>query len=321
MSLGDRNSSKIGMISTAFESVLGQTQAIALLKTAIQRDRIAPAYLFAGTSGVGRSKTALAFAEILLGDRKSANRISDRNHPDLLWVEPTYLDKGKMLTAKEAEATGLKRRALPQIRIEQVREISEFVSRSPLECKRSVVILEEAQSMAESAANSLLKTLEEPLYATIILIVPDAGSILPTLVSRCQRIPFRRLNQAQMQEVLIREGHTDIPTEVITLAQGSAGQAIDSFERFKSIPIELLSSVRQIPKDAKSALAIAKQISKELEVDLQLWLIDYLQNYFWEQQQSKSVLQHLDKARELIARYVQTRLVWEVTLLQIAGKI
>jgi DNA polymerase-3 subunit delta' len=308
-------------INSPFDAVVGQSQAIALLKAAIQRDRIAPAYLFAGTSGVGRSKTASAFAEILLGDRKSTKRLSDRNHPDLLWVEPTYLDKGKMLTAKEADAAGLKRRALPQIRIEQVREISEFVSRSPLECQRSVVILEEAQSMAESAANSLLKTLEEPLYATIILIVPDAGSILPTLVSRCQRIPFTRLNQAQMQEVLTREGHTDIPPEVVALAQGSAGQAIESFERFKSIPAELLTSVSQIPQDAKSAMAIAKQITKELEVDLQLWLIDYLQNYFWEQQRSKSVLQHLDKARELIARYVQPRLVWEVTLLQIAGKI
>jgi len=231
-------------LSSPFDLVVGQSQAIALLKAAIRRDRIAPAYLFAGTSGVGRSKTASAFAEVLLGDRKSANRLSDRNHPDLLWVEPTYLDKGKMLTAKEADAAGLKRRALPQIRIEQVREISEFVSRSPLECKRSVVILEEAQSMAESAANSLLKTLEEPLYATIILIVPDAGSILPTLVSRCQRIPFTRLNQAQMQEVLTREGHTDIPPEVIALAQGSAGNAIDSFERFKSIPAELFKVLR-----------------------------------------------------------------------------
>ena len=308
-------------LSSPFDLVVGQSQAIALLKAAIRRDRIAPAYLFAGTSGVGRSKTASAFAEVLLGDRKSANRLSDRNHPDLLWVEPTFLDKGKMLTAKEADAAGLKRRALPQIRIEQVREISEFVSRSPLECKRSVVILEEAQSMAESAANSLLKTLEEPLYATIILIVPDAGSILPTLVSRCQRIPFTRLNQAQMQEVLTREGYTDIPPEVIALAQGSAGNAIESFERFKSIPAELLNLVRQIPQDAKSAMAIAKQINKELDVDLQLWLIDYLQNYFWEQQRKKSVVQYLDKARELIARYVQPRLVWEVTLLQIAGKI
>lgn len=306
---------------TVFDTVLGQTQAITLLKAAIQRDRIAPAYMFAGASGVGRSKTASAFAEILLGDRKSANRLSDRNHPDLLWVEPTYLDKGKMLTSKEADAAGLKRRAAPQIRIEQVREISEFVSRSPLECQRSVVILEEAQSMTESAANSLLKTLEEPLYATIILIVPDAGSILPTLVSRCQRIPFTRLNQAQIQEILAREGHTDIPPEVVALAQGSVGNAIESFEHFKNIPIDLLTSVRQIPKDAKTAMAIAKQITKELEIDLQLWLIDYLQNYFWEQQRSKSVLQHLDKARELISRYVQPRLVWEVTLLQIAGKI
>ncbi len=307
--------------SSPFDIIVGQSQAITLLKAAIKRDRIAPAYLFAGASGVGRSKTASAFAEILLGDRKSANRLSDRNHPDLLWVEPTYLDKGKMLTAKEADASGLKRRALPQIRIEQVRDISEFVSRAPLECKRSVVILEEAQSMAESAANSLLKTLEEPVYATIILIVPDAGSILPTLVSRCQRIPFTRLNPAQMQEVLTRAGYIDIPSEVISLAQGSAGNAIESFDHFKSIPVELLNSVRQIPQDAKSAMAIAKQITKELEVDLQLWLIDYLQNYFWEHQRSKFVLQHLDKARELIARYVQPRLVWEVTLLQIAGKI
>ena len=108
---------------------------------------------------------------------------------------------------------------------------------------------------------------------------------------------------------------------MIALAQGSAGNAIDSFERFKSIPAELLNLVRQIPQDAKSAMAIAKQINKELDVDLQLWLIDYLQNYFWEQQRTKSVVQYLDKARELIARYVQPRLVWEVTLLQIAGKI
>ncbi|MFN8968382.1 MAG: hypothetical protein ACK5XR_06535, partial [Pseudanabaena sp.] len=63
-------------LSSPFDLVVGQSQAIALLKAAIRRDRIAPAYLFAGTSGVGRSKTASAFAEVLLGDRKSANRLS-----------------------------------------------------------------------------------------------------------------------------------------------------------------------------------------------------------------------------------------------------
>jgi DNA polymerase-3 subunit delta' len=313
-----------------FDRVIGQEQAIALLKSAIKQERIAPAYLFAGTNGVGRSKAALAFAEILLSqrksDRKSLNRISDRNHPDLLWVEPTYLDKGKMLTAKEAEVAGLKRRALPQIRVEQIREISEFVSRNPLECARSVVVIEEAQSMAESAANSLLKTLEEPLYSTIILIVPDAGSILTTLVSRCQRIPFTRLNAIQVQTILNQEGHGDIPQDLIALAQGSVGQAIDAFERFQSITPDLLSAVRQVPRDARTALAIAKQVSKELDVDLQLWLIDYLQNYFWQSllhdlQKAKQTLTHLDKARELISRYVQPRLVWEVTLLQIAGCI
>jgi len=164
------------------------------------------------------------------------------------------------------------------------------------------------------------------------LIVPDAGTILSTLVSRCQRIPFTRLNQEQMQLVLAREGHTDIPPEVIALAQGSAGQAIESFERFQSIPAELMIAVRKVPQDARTAMAIAKQITKELEVERQLWLIDYLQNYFWNLTATSpdashhlpkvlQHLQHLDKARELISRYVQPRLVWEVTLLQIAGLI
>ena len=61
-----------------FDAVVGQEQAIALLKAAIKRDRIAPAYLFAGASGVGRSKTASAFAQVLLGDRKSSRPIWTR---------------------------------------------------------------------------------------------------------------------------------------------------------------------------------------------------------------------------------------------------
>ncbi len=74
--------------------------------------------------------------------------------------------------------------------IEQIREITNFLSRPPLESSRSVVVIEQADTMTESAANALLKTLEEPGKATLILIAPSPSSLLPTLVSRCQHIPL-----------------------------------------------------------------------------------------------------------------------------------
>jgi DNA polymerase III subunit delta' len=78
----------------AFSHIIGQSQAIALLKAAITRDRIAPGYVFVGPSGTGRTLVAQAFTHMLIQDRKSRDRLKDRNHPDVLWVEPTYLDKG-----------------------------------------------------------------------------------------------------------------------------------------------------------------------------------------------------------------------------------
>jgi DNA polymerase III subunit delta' len=316
----------------AFDSIVGQTQAIALLKAAIKFDRIAPAYLFAGADGIGRSLAAFAFAQTLIEktsientsletSHKSSQRLSDRNHPDVLWVEPTYLDKGKMLSPKEAEAAGIKRRAAPQVRLEQIRDITDFLGHPPLESQRSVVIIQEAQTMAEAAASGLLKTLEEPGRATIILIVPDAGAILPTLVSRCQRIPFYRLDRAAMLEVLAKVGYGDLPEQILTLAQGSPGEAIAAYEQFQSIPSEILAIAETIPTEAKTAMEAAKQISKDLDVESQLWLLDYLQNHYWRTQGRSQVVSILEEAKQFLAGYVQPRLVWEVTLLKMAGKV
>ncbi len=317
--------------SQFFRHIVGQSQAVNLLTAAMTKSRIAPAYLFAGASGVGRALTALAFAQCLLGDRKSGHRISDGNHPDILWVEPTYLDKGKMLTVKEAEAAGLKRKTLPQIRLEQIREIAEFVSRPPLESERSLVVIDEAQTMTEAPANALLKTLEEPRHATIILIAPDGASVLPTLVSRCQKIPFVRLNQAQMEQILTDLGYENLPAEILALGQGSVGNAITAYEQFQAIPAGMLQAVRQIPATPRQALTLARDITQSLEVETQLWLLDYLQVYFWQQftnqtddaqsngMQIQTVLEILENAHRLIGRYVQPKLVWEVSLLRLGG--
>ena len=255
-----------------FESLIGQTQAVELLTEAVSQNRIAPGYLFVGSNGIGKSLAARCFIELLFSANLTEprlitsvqNRVRLGNHPDLLWVEPTYMNQGKLLSPKEAEEAGLKRKSPPQIRLEQVREISNFLSRPPLESARSIVVLEQAETMGEGAANGLLKTLEEPGKAALILIAPSVDSLLPTLISRCQKIQFNRLNPAAMAEVLQQGGFGEIlsNSEVMGMAQGSPGEAIAIWQQLQSMPDDLLQKVKKLPRNLRSALELAKEIDK-----------------------------------------------------------
>lgn len=314
--------------TAAFAALVGQPQAVELMQSALQRDRIAPGYLFAGPAGVGRSLAALGFAERLLARNPQEpfsparqQRIAQRNHPDFLWVEPTYLHQGKRLSAAEADEQGIKRRSPPQIRLEQIREIATFLSRPPLEASRAVVVLDDAHTMAEAAANGLLKTLEEPGRATLILIAPSVESLLPTLVSRCQRIPFRRLSAEDLAQVLQQLGHDEIlqHPEILALAQGSPGEAIAQWQQLQTVPPDLLQNARQVPTTLRSALELARSIDQNLDLEAQLWLVDYLQQAYWRSQQPATHLERLETARRHLLSYVQPRLVWEVTLMDIAA--
>jgi DNA polymerase-3 subunit delta' len=310
------------MVRQTFEDLLGQETAVDLLCQAIAQQRIAPAYLFAGPSGIGRRLAALRFAECLLGSASRPQgvlrrRIEEHNHPDLFWVEPTYLHKGKPVTAAEAIELDLKRKSPPQIRLEQIRDIARFLSRPTLEADRAVVILEGAETMMESPANGLLKTLEEPGKATLILLATDSANLLPTIVSRCQTIPFRRLSQETMVEILQRTGHGEIlqQPDTLAMAQGSPGQAIAAWEQLQSFPSDLLSALQRPIHTLREALELARRVSKEIDTESQLWLVEYLQQASWQAQRSPAVLGALEKARMHLRRYVQPRLVWEVTLM------
>ncbi len=293
--------------------IIGQPQAIALLEAAIAKERIAPAYLFSGPEGVGRALTARWFARLVLSLPETR---SLANHPDFLWVEPTYQHKGQLLTEKAAEAEGLKRKSPPQIRLEQVRDIAQFLSRPPLQASRSLVVVERSQTMAEGAANALLKTLEEPGRATIILIAPSAESLLPTLVSRCQKIPFYRLSMAQIKQILQQTGNEIIcdRPEILSMSQGSPGNAIVAWEQLQAIPETLLSQLSSPPTSLRQALTLAKEIARELDSPQQLWLIDYLQQIYWQNNRDRDAIDRLERARKYLRRFVQPRLVWEVTL-------
>lgn len=302
-----------------FQSILGQDQAIALLQQAIAQGRIAPAYLLAGPEGVGKSLAAKAFAEtLLMGDLDgNQKRFFAGNHPDLLKIEPTFQHQGKLLTAAEAEQAGLKRRAAPLIRVEQIREINRFLSRPPLEAERAVILIEAAQAMNEGAANALLKTLEEPGRATLILLAPSGDSLLPTLVSRCQRIPFYRLSQEHLVQILQRLGRQEIldHPELLAIAQGSAGMLFQAWEQMQTIPLELRSKLEHPPTSPLGAMELAKMVDSNLDNAGQLWLLDYLQYYYWQKLKQRPYLEILEKTRKYLLAYGQPRLVWEVTLL------
>ncbi len=307
-----------------FSPLVGQQQAVELLTQSVKQNRVAPAYMFVGADGVGRSLAAQCFIELLFSSSVKPdqipilqNRIRQRNHPALLWVEPTYQYQGQRLTPAEAAEKGVKRKAPPVIRLEQIREITQFLSRPPLEALRNVIVLEQAETMAESAANALLKTLEEPGKATLILIVPSPESVLPTLVSRCQKVPFYRLDTAAMNQVLTQTGNAEIlqHPEVLNIAAGSPGNAISSYQQLQNIPSEFIAQVKKTPTSYRHALELAKKIDKELDSEAQLWLIDYLQQYYWQQIHEPKIIQQLEKTRKHLLCYAQPRLVWECTFL------
>ncbi len=307
-------------------ALLGQPQAVELLSQAVSKQRVAPAYLFHGADGIGKSLAARCFIELLLCDGLPEQRqpliqqkLRQGNHPDVLWVAPTYSHQGKLLSPAEAVAAGVKKKAPPQIRIEQIREIGQFLSRPPLLGDRSIVVIEHAETMAEGAANALLKTLEEPGRATIIPIALGIESLLPTIVSRCQQIPFRRLDRALTVDILTQLGRVEIATasEILGLAQGSPGAAIHLWEQLQALPAELLAQLISLPSSCRQALELATQIDRDLDSAEQLWIVDYLQYIYWHKYRQPQLVQRLEQTRSHLLAYVQPRLVWECTLMEL----
>ncbi|QCS49828.1 DNA polymerase III subunit delta' [Picosynechococcus sp. PCC 11901] len=309
----------------SLDQVLGQPQAVSLLRQAIAQDRLAPAYLFAGPEGIGRSLTARGFTTALMtqevpeaAQRLIRYKLLKNNHPDLLWVEPTYQHQGKLYTPAQAQEAGLKRKAPPQIRIEQIRQLGEFLSRPALEAPRCVVVIEAAQTMAEAPANALLKTLEEPGNATLILLAPSGDSLLPTLISRCQKIPFYRLSQDNVAQILTAQGYQHILADetILAIAQGSPGAAIQIYELLSNVPQDLLQSLQQLPQNPLGAFSLAKEIHNALDIEVQLQLIDYLQYQYWQRFHNDQLIQSLETTRKYLRNYVQPRLVWETFFLE-----
>nr|WP_255004587.1 DNA polymerase III subunit delta' [Cyanobium sp. HWJ4-Hawea] len=324
-----------GSLGELFGDLVGQGQAVALLEAALDQQRLAPAYLFAGPEGVGRRLAALRFLEGILagpqGDLAVRRRLQEGNHPDLLWVEPTYSDKGQLIPASQAAEQGISRRAAPQLRLEQIRDVSRFLSRRAVEAPGCMVVLDGAEAMAEAAANALLKTLEEPGEGRLILISAAPEQLLTTIRSRCQQIPFGRLSVDQLAAVLASQVCSDQqpqkadPRELIELAAGSPGALLRHRQQWQALPEGLADRLRQLGQSggaALPALELARDLAEALDGEQQLWLLDWWQWVLWRQNGSAAAthqLKRLERLRSQLKAYVQPRLAWEVALLEIGS--
>ena len=293
-----------------FNRVIGQNLAVSLLNSAIASNRIAPAYLFAGIDGVGKTLAARIFVSKLLQSGNIAN------HPDVLWVEPTYLHQGALFTFGQLEASGITRTSKPSIRVEQVREIAQFLSQSALAGTRKVVVVSDAYQMNPAAANALLKTLEEPGSNNCIILI-SSQSLLPTITSRCSAVPFRPLCPVDLKLVLENLDRTDVlqqPT-VLAMAAGSPGLAIAYNEIYQSLPPKLLELD---PPSAGNSILEALQVTKEikmLDLEQQRWLLDFLQHQWWTHYQDGRLVARVEAAKSALNKSVSLRLVWDVLLM------
>jgi DNA polymerase-3 subunit delta' len=154
------------------------------------------------------------------------------------------------------------------IKIEQIRELNRRLNYKPISGRYRVSIIHQAESMTEEAANSFLKTLEEPPSGNILILkVVDPLDLLPTIVSRCQKIPFQPLSSATIEEWLRNEGNGDEErTSLIArLSGGSLGRAINIGEGdYLEKRQESLSRIIEFPKVSKEKiLKMAMEYAKK----------------------------------------------------------
>ncbi len=290
------------MKNNPFTEITGQHTAKLLLTEAIEKNKIAPAYLFSSqVEGVGKGKTALAIANAILPRDSRSAKAGENKHLDILQIKPTHPENASQ------------QKAIPTIRVEQVREAIEFLSTSAVKAKQKVVIIHEADMLNPTAANKLLKTLEEPKTGTFILISSYPQKLLPTIKSRCQIIPFQRLTDEEVISVL-KNQQIEVTEKILAISSGSPGQAIANITMLASISKEITSQLEAPPDDILNALSLSNSISS-WNHETQLWLLTYLQHHWWQKLKNTQFLAKFTQARKQLLHHVTPRSVWDNLLL------
>ena len=194
----------------SFEKIIGNDDNKKLLENTVRSNNVLHSYLFFGTEGIGKKVFAKEFSKMILcnsKDEKPCNKckscieFDSNNNPDFFVIEPDG----------------------SSIKIEQIRQMQKSILEKPIESNKKVYIINDAETMTKEAQNCMLKTLEEPQdFIVIILIASNENNILPTVKSRCTKIFFRNLDDADIiKYVNEKNSGIDINKDILKLCNGS----------------------------------------------------------------------------------------------------
>lgn len=267
----------------------GQPRALELLRGGISTGHVHHAYLFGGPEGVGKEHAALLFAQALncevrpgegCGTCGECTRVAAHAHPDMSWVMPEV----ELVARKLAGRTDFESPSR-EVKIGQIRKLMERLALKPLSARRKVAVILYADRMNAAAQNALLKTLEEPPPETTLILVSSApDALLPTIRSRCLRVPFVPLPMELVAEQVAKK--RKLPLEqarlCAALAQGSLARALQLDAERLAERAQLFRDVGSLKADdARPALHLAEALGERAEAEwalsmLELWLRDQL---------------------------------------------
>ncbi|MEA3363916.1 MAG: DNA polymerase III subunit delta' [Thermodesulfobacteriota bacterium] len=267
-----------------FDSITGHNQQKSILQHALDNQRVAHAYLFEGSDGIGKKMMAIFFARALLcqtgngcGECSACLKVDHHNHPDI----------------HQLDADGA------AIKIDQIRGLQQNLSLRPLEGNYKVCLIDGAEHFTKGAANALLKTLEEPQPGTlIILLTSQPQKLLPTICSRCQRLPFSRLPKEQLAAILMKK--LDLSkieaTVLAALSEGSFKKALGpNRELFLEKRHKLIQSLSALSAGSIiPTFSFAEELEKEKETLTDI--LDIFQTFY----RDLLLLKHAQPEDELV---------------------
>jgi DNA polymerase-3 subunit gamma/tau len=272
-----------------FDDLVGQEAIAHTLSNALNTKRIAPAYLFTGARGTGKTSSARIMA-------KSLNCLSSDNptpHPCGKCELCLSIANGNALDITEIDAAS-------NTGVDNIRELIERAQFAPVKARFKVYIIDECHMLSTAAFNALLKTLEEPPdRVTFILATTDPQRVLPTIISRCQRFDFRRIPLDSMVKHLgkisVNENiniHTEAITLVSQIAQGGLRDAESLLDQLSLLDGEITVEavwdlVGSVPE--QDLLSLIEAIA----ADHSTQLIDYVRRIMDRGREPLIVLQNL----------------------------